>query len=175
MGAPVALGLPTLEAALNRHGEAYADGKPLPTRFGVWFFGTGVHEGWAPAETGALKLPEGFTPLQRHLSKVSIVSGLKFDSFGDYGTNRHHMGASSVLAGAPPVNDKPGGITLDQLVAQHWKETPLASLEVGTTYVEPISYNAANGPNKPLRDPPLLWQRLFGGPSPSATRSSRAR
>ncbi len=40
-GISVAVPLPRLGAMLNGNGTAYADGMPLPTRFGFWFFGNG--------------------------------------------------------------------------------------------------------------------------------------
>lgn len=166
-GIPVAFGLPRLEAMLNNHGDAFADNTPLPTRMGVWFFGTGVHEKWAPASTGALVLPNGFTALQRHLPRVSMISGLQFESFGDYSTNRHYMGASSVLSGTPPSGEKVGGITIDQAVAKQWPGTPRASIEISVSDDGAISFNGANSPNPPIRDPRILMSKLFGGPAPA--------
>ena len=77
LGVPVALGMPRLEAMLDGHGEAYADGTALPSCMGVWVFGTGVQDGWMPKQTGALVLPNGFTPLSRHLSRVSMISRMR--------------------------------------------------------------------------------------------------
>ena len=49
LGAPIAIGLPRLEAMLDGNGTAYAGGKPLPRRFGVWAFANGVHlDRWVP-------------------------------------------------------------------------------------------------------------------------------
>ena len=51
---PVAIGLPRLAAMLDDSGQAYAGGKPLPRRFGVWAFANGVHlDRWVPKQTGA--------------------------------------------------------------------------------------------------------------------------
>ena len=54
-GAIGGLALPTLEAMLNRHGDAYAaTNQPLPKRLGVFFFGNGVRlDRWVPAQAGA--------------------------------------------------------------------------------------------------------------------------
>ena len=38
-GAGVALGLPLLDVMLDERGEALANGSPLPTRFGLWWWG----------------------------------------------------------------------------------------------------------------------------------------
>ena len=49
-----AIALPTLEAMLDSHGTAYAQGQPFPKRFGVFFWGNGVRLArWNPAQTGA--------------------------------------------------------------------------------------------------------------------------
>jgi hypothetical protein len=175
IGAPVAMALPPLEAMLDSNGTAYADGEAIPTRFGVWFFGAGGYEQWVPAQTGDLVLPNGYEPLARHLPRVTMVSGLEFVSFGDFATNRHYMGASSVLAGVPPVADRPGGATLDQLVAAGWRGNGRTSLEISITDDDAISYNAANSPNQPTRDPRALMQLLFGGVSASEEQAARER
>ncbi len=64
-GATAAVGLPLLEAMLDDHGEALADGTPLPTRFVTWFFGNGVIlPRFEPAATGAnYPLSEELQPL----------------------------------------------------------------------------------------------------------------
>jgi hypothetical protein len=52
-GTAVAVGLPPLEAMLNGNGTAFADGEPIPRRFGLWFFGNGVKlDHWVPSATG---------------------------------------------------------------------------------------------------------------------------
>lgn len=43
-GSAVAVGLPFLELFLNGNGTALADGAPLPTRFGTWFWGLGMNK-----------------------------------------------------------------------------------------------------------------------------------
>ena len=53
-GAAVSVGLPVLEAMLDTHGRALADGTPLPKRFGVFFWGNGVRLAqFVPSATGA--------------------------------------------------------------------------------------------------------------------------
>ena len=64
----VSLALPVLEGMLNSNGEAYAQGMPIPTRFGLWFWGNGVRpEYWLPQGTGqggAWQLSDELAPLQ---------------------------------------------------------------------------------------------------------------
>ncbi|HHH11931.1 MAG TPA: hypothetical protein ENK23_07660, partial [Sorangium sp.] len=52
-GTLVALGVPTLEAMLDDHGEALANGEPLPRRLVTWLWGNGCRlEHWVPTEQG---------------------------------------------------------------------------------------------------------------------------
>ena len=89
-GLGACLALPALEAMLNSHGTAFAQGVPFPKRYVAWFFGNGVLQSqWNPAATG----PNwALTPLLAPLidasrgvdvrSYVSVVSGLTHSPFG---------------------------------------------------------------------------------------------
>lgn len=171
-GIPVALALPPLEAMLDTHGIAYADGSPLPTRFGTWFFAAGVQQGWAPSSTGDLVLPSALSPLEPYRQKVSLVSGLNCPSFGDYGTNRHIMGAAAQLTGHPPSGGAMTAASLDELVADHFDDAPRRSMVVGVTgYAHgesgtgwhAISHNGPNSPNQAQLDPRAVYQDMFAG------------
>jgi hypothetical protein len=53
-GSAVAMSLPFLDLFLDGNGEAMAQGAPLPTRFGTWFWGCGVNTArWFPSKLGA--------------------------------------------------------------------------------------------------------------------------
>ena len=41
-GGVVSVGLPLLNVFLNDNGTAYADGMPIPLRFGTWSWGLGM-------------------------------------------------------------------------------------------------------------------------------------
>ncbi len=46
--------MPLLNVFLNGNGNALADGKPLPVRFGTWTWGCGMQPArWTPSRTGA--------------------------------------------------------------------------------------------------------------------------
>ena len=71
-GAAVALGLPTFELFLDRHGEALASGDAFPKRFGVWFWGNGIGPNpanWIPKGTGA---DWSLSPIMAPLAPVKI-------------------------------------------------------------------------------------------------------
>src|SRR5260370_449015 len=79
-GVSVAVPLPRLCGMLNGNGTAYANGMPLPVRFGFWFFGNGIiPERWVPARTGVgnnWDLSEALQPLQNVKPWLSVVTGM---------------------------------------------------------------------------------------------------
>ena len=53
-GIGVAMWLPVLDAMCNDNGTAFAQGEALPTSFGIWYWGNGVHpDVWTPTTTGS--------------------------------------------------------------------------------------------------------------------------
>jgi hypothetical protein len=80
-GVGIALPLPRLLGMLNDDGTAYAQGQPLPVRFGTWFFGNGITPSrWVPAATGegdAWSLSEQLSPLLSVKDYVTLVTGLE--------------------------------------------------------------------------------------------------
>ncbi len=81
----VAVALPTLEIMLNSHGEAHADGTPIPKRFLMVFGGHSIgadgdplHDLYVPDKVGAdYDLKTALAPLLPVKDLVSVVSGLK--------------------------------------------------------------------------------------------------
>jgi hypothetical protein len=182
-GSTVTLGLPSLEIMLNTHGEALADGRPIPTRFGVWFWGNGVRpEHWRPTGTGAgsaWTLSSELAPLAGVKSHLSVVTGASIHT----GTHPHHSGMTGVMTGRPlyrvgairdTIISSFAGPSVDVLAAQHHAgTTPLRSLEVGITRFrgtdegttfQHLSHNGPNNPNPAEYSAPRLFQRIFGGP-----------
>ena len=101
-GAIGGLALPTLEAMLNRHGDAYAaTNQPLPKRLGVFFFGNGVRlDRWVPAQAGAnWRLSAELAPLENVKSYVNVVSGYRAKA--GYGRRGHHDGMAALMSGIP--------------------------------------------------------------------------
>src|SRR5215472_4867054 len=53
-GGAVTVGLPVLDCLLNENGTAFANGAPIPVRFGTWFWGLGMNRKvFVPKTTGA--------------------------------------------------------------------------------------------------------------------------
>ncbi|HEY8376891.1 MAG TPA: DUF1552 domain-containing protein [Nannocystis sp.] len=179
---PVVVGLPLLEAMLGRHGDALADGSPLPTRFLTWFFGNGVIlPRFEPKATGPnYALSEELAPLSPVREYVTVVTGLQ---------NRcevlitHHEGMT-VFNGYTMVEidglfSKAGGPTIDQLIAAKiGHHTPIASIHVGVsrrvsvmdsgTTMFAVSHKGPNEPQYPRYDPRAVWAELFGSFSSGA-------
>lgn len=141
----VAVGMPLFDLMLNEHGEALAGGEEIPTRFGLWFFGNGVHAGtWTPTNVGDNWTVPDHYPLAELLpikEYVSVVSGLNVMT----PRHPHHSGMSAVNSGGPhyKVDDVRDTIvstmkypSVDQVAANYFQQnapTPYRSLEAAVT------------------------------------------
>lgn len=179
-GSFVALGLPLLEVMLDDHGEALADGSPLPTRLVTWFWGDGIYlPTFEPAETGAgFALSESLMPFSGDVRPyLTVCTGLR---------NRcrplitHHEGMCvfngydiQPFSGPKAFNSHMGGPTIDKLVADAiGGGTPVRSIHVGVdrqtqpamggTTLSALSHAGFNQPNLPIVDPTVVWSTLFG-------------
>ncbi|WAS90480.1 DUF1552 domain-containing protein [Nannocystis punicea] len=178
--AQAVVALPLLEAMLDPHGTALADGTPLPTRFMTWFFGNGVLlPRFEPAATGAdYPLSEQLAPLADVREYVSVLTGLQ---------NRceqiitHHEGMTAfngyTMVEIDGLFSKAGGPTIDQRVAQVIGDsTPIASVHLGIskhvsimdsgTTMFALSHKGPNEPQYPKFNPQEVWTELFGAFAP---------
>jgi hypothetical protein len=175
-GAACAVALPTLEAMLGSHGDAFADGSPIPKRLMTWFFGNGVRlDKWVPPNQGAsYTLTEELLPLANVKHYVSVLTGFQ---------NRceklitHHEGMT-VLTGYTMVEvnglfSKPGGATVDQIAADViGGATPIQSVQLGVskhlsvmdsgTTMHNISHKGTNQPLPAMYNPQDAFNYLFG-------------
>ncbi len=133
---------------------------------------------WTPAAEGKnFELSPLLEPLAPFKSQLTIVSGLE---------NKHASGPTHAitpgtwLSGVSPriSHDPYGGVTADQIAAQHiGQDTPLPSLEVATeeavgggacdrnygcSYGATISFRTPSTPLPMEFNPRKLFQRLFG-------------
>lgn len=184
-GASVAVGLPALEVMLNSNGTAHADGTDLPKRLGIFFWGNGVHpQRWVPRTTGAdWQLSEQLAPLAEVKHRVTVVSGMNNHCAGVDG---HGDGAAVMLTGhgatmvsPSPKNLSPRAESIDQIAARRiGAGTSFRSLELrisrrvhtreGTLYAY-TSFNDANSPNEPEREPLQVYNRVFGSFDPGGS------
>ena len=119
-----ALALPTFEGLLNGNGTAYADGTPLPKRFGVWYFGNGIRsEMWMPVNTGPGWMPpqDGeLEPLMEMRDKVTVVSGMDVP----FTVGAHAPGHFGMLCGSFDEEAQTGHApSIDQVIAHEWATT----------------------------------------------------
>ncbi|HEY5376286.1 MAG TPA: DUF1552 domain-containing protein [Polyangiaceae bacterium] len=99
-GIGVAMWLPVLDVMCNNNGTAFAAGDPLPTSFGIWFWGNGIHtDSWTPTTTGsgdAWQLSKNLQSFAGVKSAMTLVTGL---DMMDAQFKGHGWGVAYVLAG----------------------------------------------------------------------------
>ena len=166
-GGAVSVGLPLLNVFLNDNGTAYADGMPIPLRFGTWSWGLGMSESiFVPTKTGAnFDLPEeiaALAPVQEHLNLYT-----NFHVFKDDAPNLcHHSGWVVLRSGiAPTARANLPGETIDVSIArQIGNATRFRSLSATATgdARDSFSYEGGNSVNTPEWSPLRFYQRLFG-------------
>ncbi len=181
----VSVALPSLDAMFNGNGTALADGRDIPRRFVIWFWGNGNEpQTWTPAGLGRNWTPSyALEPLADIKHRVSVVTGMTLGIRNK--TNPHVEGAVAVMGGTNPIVHPSfsgsgvwdylshSGETIDQVVGKALgKETPYRTLEFGATPHHPsfgpgqaVSYISHSGPFAPnpySPDPAQVFARLFG-------------
>ncbi|HEY8922728.1 MAG TPA: DUF1552 domain-containing protein [Polyangia bacterium] len=177
-GVGVSLWLPVLDVMCNDSGTAFAQGAALPTTFGIFYWGNGVHtEDWTPSGTGdgdAWALTRNISSFKDLKGDMTLVTGLQMM---DGVFKGHGWGVVYVLAGGDgtacttiaDISKSPYGAlpetaqgtqwqpTLDQVIASAiYKNEPYKSLETGILKYTGLNMGTASlnlahtGPNKPL-------------------------
>lgn len=135
-GVLTTLALPPLEAMLNTHGTALADGTDIPKNLGVWFWGNGVRpELWKPESVGqgnAWALSPELAALSAHKSRLSVLTNFDIQRSG----TGHHVGRAAILTGTYDQRKgpygNPTGPSISRIASQTWRGlTPYESLDVG--------------------------------------------
>jgi hypothetical protein len=171
-GSAVSVGMPLLDVFLNGNGLALADGAPIPTRFGTWFWGCGVNASrWFPEKFGEnYDIKEELLPLMPFKEKLSVFSGFNCELGGKPNLN-HWSGVMATLSGAAPTKGGTGGgeadaPTIDTLVSKAiGGNSRFRSLEIACTGDPGVSYSMPGRGatvNSSEVDPVKLYQRLFG-------------
>jgi hypothetical protein len=191
-GGATFVGLPLLEAMLNSHGTAYADGSPIPVRMATWFFGNGaVRNQWIP---GGLMSPvvgpgyplsELLAPLANVQEYVSVPTGFRNKCENIIS---HHEGMTLFSGYTFDSTCQPGqecqgffsnsgGPTIDQVAASVIGGlTPVRSLQTGVskrqsgadfgTTMHTLSHKSTLEPLPPLYSPKDVFYTLFGSFTP---------
>ncbi len=169
-GAAVNIALPFLDCFLNANGTAVAaTGKPLPVRFGTWFWGLGHTPGHSVADkkdTGyGIEFLEECRALVPLKDKVNFFSGFNtpLDGKGNY---THFSGICSSRTGtaASFSGDFPAP-TLDLLIADAIGEgTRFQTIDATSIGIPSQNYSARSTNNRGAAEgsPMQLYTRLFG-------------
>src|SRR4051812_18163580 len=182
-GSAVTVALPLLDCFLDGNGTALADGKPMPVRFGTWFWGCGMNAKiFTPKTFGAnWELPEEITPLKNVRKHINL-----FSNFNAYLDNApkfcHYSGWVMCRSGiAPQTNGQRPGETIDVTVSRKIGRstrfpqlTATATGDVRTTnsYENQFTENASEW--SPLNFYPRLFGPDFQDPNaPSFTPNPR--
>ena len=195
-GSVVALALPPLEAMLDQHGEALANGDPMPRRMITWFFGNGcalkdVNNPGAgirfyPNATGAnYDVTPQLAPLAAAgvIDYCSVLSGFDIKAAAQH-RRGHHDGCTffsawpfiELPADGANYSSKFGGPTVDQVAAQYiGNQTylPSVQLQVSKRIIgsegPTLQYLSHKGPDQPLpqiANPQEAWNKLFASFTP---------
>ena len=172
-GSAVYLGLPALDVFLDGNGTAFADGAPLPLRFGTYFWGLGLTDTptggtrWVPTTTGSgYEVTPELASLAALKDKVSVFSG--FRAIGDGKANLvHWSGHASILSGIAPASpNRFDGASFDTRSADAiGTATRFKAIDVDASISRlPVSYSTRTGNTfaTPETTPLALYTRLFG-------------
>jgi len=177
--AAATVSLPLLEAMIPAGTALAQTAANVGPRMGFFYFPHGaVMDNWTPDTVGSeFELKSILQPLEQHKHQMTIVSNL--ENKRAYGPV-HAITPGTWLTGeAPRISHEPfGGITIDQMAAQHiGQNTPLPSIEVATetsgaagscdraygcSYAGTISFRTPTTPLPMENNPRKLFQTLFG-------------
>ena len=169
-GAAVAVGVPMLDMFLDGNGEALANGRPMPVRFGTYFWGLGLTDTpqgtrWVPTKQGhGYDITPELESIRALKDKVSVFSG--FRAIGDGKPNLvHWSGLAAIASGSAPAAtntmDRP---SFDTMVADAiGQSTRFRSLDLSASG-KPLSNSTYTGRAfaTPEVSPLALYTRIYG-------------
>ena len=166
-GSAVTVGLPLLNVFLNGNGNAMADGKPMPVRFGTWHWGLGMQANvFVPKKTGLdYDLPEeiaSWKPIQKYMNLYTNTTAFR----DNYENLCHYSGWVILRTGSAP---KDGGhipgesldVTVGNQIGRTTRFKMLTATGTGETG-STLSYENQNTPNQPEVSPLAFYTRVFG-------------
>jgi len=167
-GALAVVGMPFLDCFLDSKGKAMAaTGRPLPTRFGTYFYGLGLTKQlWIPKNGGKdWDMTTQLKPLEPLKNKINVWSGLRVP-LDDNPNYQHWSGAAAAATGISPT--KQGEFdskSIDQQIADSISHGARFKSVAAAAAGDPKqSYSSLGGANTlPAEATPLsLYTRLFG-------------
>ncbi len=166
-GGAVTVALPLLDCFLDGNGQALANGKPMPVRFGTWFWGCGMNAKiFTPKTFGtSWDLPEEILPLKSVRQHINL-----FSNFNAYLDNApkfcHYSGWVMARSGITPQTGghRPGetiDVTISKRIGrstrfQHLTATATGNVRTTNSYENQFTENAAEW------SPVNFYTRLFG-------------
>jgi hypothetical protein len=162
----VSVALPFLDCFLNDNGTALASGRPLPVRFGTWFWGLGhSRNSGVSAKTSSIELLQETKPLERHLKHMNYLDG--FNAPVDGRANfTHYSGLILASTGSAPTSDQDiPAPTLDVLVSDAiGTGTRFRVLNLTASGSARDSYSARTSGNRNAAEssPLDFYARIFG-------------
>ncbi len=188
-GTGAAVALPFLGAMVPA-GTALAQTAAAPQlKLGFVYFPHGaVADQWTPKGTGSsFELAPILAALEPYKDKMAVISGTR-NKPGEAPPTHAIVPGTWLTAIAPTVgSDSYGGITIDQMLAEHLgQDTPFPSLEIATeestqagacdraygcTYGHTISFRTPTQPLPMEYNPRKLFYRLFGEGDSEAERA----
>ena len=166
-GSAVTVGLPLLNCFLNGNGNAMADGRAMPVRFGTWAWGLGLSKSvFNPKKIGTgYELPEEIVGLKPIQNRMNVFTN--YMAYRDASENMcHYTGWVTTRSGRAPERreDRPGE-TIDVTVANKIGKTTrykmlsaTATGDVRTT----MSYEGQTSVTPSEFSPIYFYTRLFG-------------
>jgi len=173
-GSAVTVPLPLLNCFLNGNGNAMADGKPMPIRFGTWLWGLGMNRSiFVPKKTGRdFEFPEEIESLAKHRDNLNILTNA--NAFRDSAPLMCHVTGWAVgRTGFAPMGKTMPAQTYDVTMANQLSRTHrFKTLTVNAAGDPRVSYSFED-PNTPTpadSSPIAFYARLFGPefPDPNA-------
>ncbi len=166
-GSAVTVALPLLDCFLNGNGNALADGKAMPVRFGTWFWGLGITKSiFVPKKYGAgYDLPEEIASWKNISQHVNLITNLSVLRATEPNLC-HYSGWVAGMTGIVPKsgNDKPGesiDTTVSNQIGRSTRFKTLTATATGDVR-STVSYESANAPTTPEFSPLNFYTRLFG-------------
>ena len=167
-GTAVAVGTPLLDCMLDTNGTALAaTGRPLPVRFGTWFWGLGVNPNrWFPSVAGKdYELKPELAPIAALKHKINILGN--FNVPLDGAPNLPHVSGGAAVRTGRALTAERGlpGESFDVTIGdQIGTRTRFRSLEVSASGDPRNSLSGRGGGNLNPSEisAASLYERLFG-------------
>ena len=191
-GLGVTMALPLLDSMIPAQTPLVKTAGKGSLHMGFIYFPHGaIMDHWTPAAEGAdFQITPILKPLEPFKKQLTVISGM--GNRAADGSSVHATAPGTWLSGVTPrpTHEPFGGVTVDQIAAQHiGQDTPLPSLELATeerygnggacdreygcSYANTISFRTPTTPLPMEFDPHKVFEKLFGQGGTEAERKER--